>query len=106
MSSHGTTKSWPFLIPSRFQNLDRSGLGAGAGFAWHNYVVFQGEGEYRGKRKEILSLSSRSRTGKEKGGNIWSVIGEGEHYDMVNMPDGLIWVDRMRDIQTTKHIIL
>ena len=69
-------------------------------------MVFQGEGEYRGKRKEILSLSSRSRGGKEKGGNIWSVIAEGEHYDMVNMPDGLIWVDRSRDIQTTKHIIL
>ena len=79
MSSHGTTKSWPFLIPSRFQNLDRSGLGAGAGFAWHNYVVFQGEGEYRGKRKEILSLSRRSRTGKERGGGIFGLLLEKEN---------------------------
>ena len=69
-------------------------------------VVYQGEGEHRGKRREILSLSSRSRTGKEKWRNIWFVIGEGEHYDMVNMHDWLIWVDRMRDLQTTKIIIL
>ena len=58
------------------------------------------------KGRKYSACPAEVEQGRKRGGNIWSVIGEGEHYDMVNMHDGLIWVDRSRDIQTTKHIIL
>ena len=67
---------------------------------------FKEKENIEGKGRKYSACPAEVEQERKRGGNIWSVIGEGEHYDMVNMHDGLIWVDRSRDIQTTKHIIL